>query len=298
MIKRISLPKLATITATITASSLAILKLVIWIISWSMSLISSALDSLMDVFISIFNTFALHLSEKKPNENFNYGLWKIEALAALLEWSIITLIWIYIIYQSIQKALTNEPIQYIEASLLVITISFILTLILVSFLSYVAKKTNNLVVKSDNLHYKTDLLTNWAILLSLIIIYFTNLYWIDAILWIIIWLYIIKESSELAKDWLLILLDISISKEKIQKIENILDNFKKENLIKWYHWLRTRNMGNAYQIELHLHFEPNITIEKAHEIWDKIANQIKNIENDKKWIIIPHFDPTNKKLSC
>jgi divalent metal cation (Fe/Co/Zn/Cd) transporter len=39
-------------------------------------------------------------------------------------------------------------------------ISFFITLFLVLFLEYVAKKTNNLVIKSDALHYKTDLFTN------------------------------------------------------------------------------------------------------------------------------------------
>jgi len=39
-------------------------------------------------------------------------------------------------------------------------VSVILTGVLVYFLEYVAKKTNNLVIKSDALHYKTDLYSN------------------------------------------------------------------------------------------------------------------------------------------
>jgi divalent metal cation (Fe/Co/Zn/Cd) transporter len=39
-------------------------------------------------------------------------------------------------------------------------VSIIITLLLVLFLNRVAKKTQDLVVKSDALHYKTDLFSN------------------------------------------------------------------------------------------------------------------------------------------
>jgi divalent metal cation (Fe/Co/Zn/Cd) transporter len=43
-------------------------------------------------------------------------------------------------------------------------ISIIITFILVSFLNRVAKKTGDMVVKSDAVHYKTDLFSNFGIL--------------------------------------------------------------------------------------------------------------------------------------
>jgi divalent metal cation (Fe/Co/Zn/Cd) transporter len=57
---------------------------------------------------------------------------------------------------------------------------------LVLFLDYVAKKTNNLVIKADSLHYKTDLYSNGAILIGLLAIHFTGFYLVDAILGILI----------------------------------------------------------------------------------------------------------------
>jgi ferrous-iron efflux pump FieF len=44
-------------------------------------------------------------------------------------------------------------------------ISVVITGFLVYFLEYVAKKTGNLVIKSDVLHYKTDLFSNAGILI-------------------------------------------------------------------------------------------------------------------------------------
>jgi divalent metal cation (Fe/Co/Zn/Cd) transporter len=39
-------------------------------------------------------------------------------------------------------------------------VSIVITLALVLFLDYVAKKTDNLVIQADSLHYKTDLYSN------------------------------------------------------------------------------------------------------------------------------------------
>ena len=77
------------------------------------------------------------------------------------------------------------------------------------FLSYVVKKTNHLVIKSDLIHYKTDLLTNGAVLAALIVVKLTGWYYIDFILSILIGAYIIKEASEIVKEGFEILLDVS-----------------------------------------------------------------------------------------
>ena len=60
--------------------------------------------------------------------------------------------------------------------------SLLITLLLLTFLNYVAKKTGSMVVKSDALHYKTDVLSNGAVLISLVIVHMTNWHLIDTII--------------------------------------------------------------------------------------------------------------------
>jgi divalent metal cation (Fe/Co/Zn/Cd) transporter len=64
------------------------------------------------------------------------------------------------LYESIRKIVVKETIEYLGASLSVMIVSIILTMILVTFQRYVVNKTQDLVVKSDMLHYKTDLFSN------------------------------------------------------------------------------------------------------------------------------------------
>lgn len=82
---------------------------------------------------------------------------------------------------------------------MVMVVSFIVTGILVLFLIRVAKKTKSLVIESDALHYQTDLFTNGGIIVGMIIIHFTGFSVIDAILGIIIALYIAYNAIDILK---------------------------------------------------------------------------------------------------
>ena len=283
-----SLQRTATIVSSVTALLLLVMKLFVWIISSSISVLSSAIDSLLDLFVSLFNYFAIHNSEKPPDKKFNYWRGKIEALASLFEWIIIILSWFYILYESILKFINKEEVSYLWVSIVVMMISIIMTWCLVMFLEYVAKKTNNLVIESDVLHYKVDLYTNWWIFLSLWIIYFTQFYFIDAIIWIIISFYIIYSAYELINKWYLLLLDVALKNEDVDEIIKII---KSEREITSYHFLRTHKSWNKNIIDVHIVFNKDIKLIDAHVISDKIEEKIIEIDKNVNWIFNIHLDP-------
>ena len=144
-----SLIKIATIVSSLVALLLMVIKFFVWIVSWSIAVLSSAIDSMLDMFVSLFNYFAVHNSEKNPDKRFNYGRWKIEAIAALFEWLVITLSWFYIFYESISKIINNEKVSYLWVSVIVMIISVFITWFLVLFLNFVAKKTKK-TIKDEN----------------------------------------------------------------------------------------------------------------------------------------------------
>lgn len=189
----------ATIIAMITAFFLAIIKMIIGVISGSIAIISSAVDSLLDMLVSFFNVIAVHNASKNPDKNFNYGRGKIEALAAFIEGAVILVSAIFILKESIVKFQYGEKIAEFGLAFGVMIFSFLVTLVLVIFLSKIAKKTKNLVILSDVLHYKTDLLTNGGIIIAMIIIFFTDFHQIDAIIGAIIALYIAYNSIEIIR---------------------------------------------------------------------------------------------------
>jgi len=283
-----SIERKATLVAIIVSIVLAIVKVVVGFLSGSVAVIASALDSILDMVISVFNNIALKISESKPDNKFNYGKSKIEGLAALFEGLIIILSGLFVIFEAIRKLIEKEPITHLDTSIYVMIFSIIVVSGLVAFLNYVANKTNNLVIKSDALHYKTDLFTNSAVLVSLIIVKITGWYFIDFILSIAIGVYIIKEASEIVKEGFEILLDVALDFEIVEKIKEII---KKEPLVLDYHCLRTRKAGNRNFVDVHLVLTPDMKLKLAHSIIESVEDKIRAIDPSKKWIINIHADP-------
>ena len=287
-IKGFSKERRATMVATISATLLAIIKLVIGILSGSVAVIASAIDSILDTAISIFNFFAIKKAEENPDAQFNYGKGKIQAIAAVIEGTIITISGLYIIYEAIKKIITKETTQMLGTSVVVMIISIIVTWFLVKYLERVAKETDSIVVKSDALHYKADLLSNGAVLLALFLVSITGFDFIDAIFGLIIGVYIIYSAYEIIKDGILILLDRSLDPQIVAKIGEIINSMED---VRGYHWLKTRTDGIHNYVEFHLVLRPDMTLEEAHKIADKLNCKIASLEPKKGWVITPHFDP-------
>jgi len=283
-----TLQKKATIISSSVAATLVAIKLIVGIISGSVAVLASAIDSGLDLVVSLFNLFAVSNAEKPADETFNYGRGKIEAIAAVIEGLVITLSGFFIFYEAIQKMLHQEPVTHLSASIIVMIISLVMTGALVMFLNHVANITQNMVIKSDALHYKTDLLSNGSILVSLIVIYFTDFYLIDAILGILIAIYIVYSAFELIQDGTLVLLDASLNEDIVKKIKEVIEN---ELGVNDYHWLRTRKAGNDYFVDVHLVFTPDMSLLEAHRIADSVEAKIKTINPKADWLINIHLDP-------
>lgn len=280
--------KRATVVATTVATILTIVKFAIGVASGSVAVLASAIDSLLDTLISIFNFFAIKKSEEEADENFHYGKGKVQAIAGVIEGTIITISGLYIIYVAIEKSINGTSTTLLAPAIWVMILSIIVTSVLVYYLLGVAKETDNLVIKSDALHYKTDLWSNGVILLALVIVHYTGWEIVDAIFGFGIGIYIIYSAYEIIKEGILILLDHALDRDIVDKIEEIISSHKEVN---GFHWLKTRTDGTTNFIEFHLVLQPNLYLIEAHRISDMIEDEIMALEPNKPWIITPHYDP-------
>ena len=280
--------KKATVVSSSVAAILTLIKLALGIASGSVAVLASAIDSVLDMFVSIFNYFAISNSEKPADKIFNYGRGKIEALASVIEGTIITISGLFLLYQAIQKSMNDEISQYLDISIYVMIISLLITISLVIYLNHIAKKTNSMVIKADALHYKTDVFSNVAVLLSLLLVSFTGYEIIDVLVGGGIALYIIYSAYELIHDGILVLLDRAVDEELVTNIKKIIKSNERVNA---YHLLKTREAANQTFVEVHLVFDCIITLMEAHKASDSIENKIKKLDNQRNWIINIHMDP-------
>lgn len=286
--KSSTLEKRAPLVATGLSLILAVIKLTVGLMSGSVALLASAVDSIMDMFVSVFNFLAIRLSDRSPDEQFPFGYGKVEALAATLEGLVVMGSGLFILYEAVHKLIARESVTHLGTSIAVMIVSIIIVGGLVAFLSYVVKKTGNMVIRADLLHYKTDLYSNGAVLLSLAIIYFTDWYWIDILFGVGIGLYIMREAYELVEEGVKVLLDVSLPKEEVERIIEIV---KYDPDVHGFHFLKTRYAGKYKFVEMHIVLVPDILLLHAHRIADSIEERIKKIDPESRWHIMIHLDP-------
>ena len=285
---KMSPQKRATLVSSSVATLLVIIKLVLGVASGSVAVLASAIDSLLDMLVSIFNFFAIKKSEEDPDGDYHYGKGKIQAIAAVIEGTIITISGIYIIYEAIKKLSIGSVTTLLTPSIVAMTFSIIITYLLVNYLLRVAKETDNLVIKADALHYKTDLWSNAAVLVALGLVYMTGIDAIDAVFGLGIGLYIIYSAYEIIQEGIEILLDRALGGDIVANIGEIISNHPE---VTSYHWLKTRTDGSTNFVEFHMVLRPNMLLLEAHRIADEVEDKICLLDKKKKWIITPHFDP-------
>jgi ferrous-iron efflux pump FieF len=162
----------------------------------------------------------------------------------------------------------------------------VMTAGLLVFQRYVLKRTNSVAIAADKAHYVGDLGFNLAIILALVLTYYTALPSVDAWFGMGLGLYLLYTAYNVSQDAFDLLMDRELSDEDRKKIkETVLAHPEVRNL----HDLRTRFSGHEYFIEFHLEIDGHLTVSQAHEVTDAIEAELGKLY-PKCWISI-HQEP-------
>jgi len=269
------------------SSTLFAVKIIIGLMSNSMAIIASALDSAFDFISSSVNFFAIRHAQKPADHQHRFGHGKAEALAGFLQSIFIFCSGLYLIYESGRRFLNPQEIKNIDLGIVVMIFSIALTLALVLYQNWVQKKSKSMVIAADSLHYVTDLLSNLAVIVSLLLGRYFSLHQFDVLAALGIAIFIIKGSAGIFKQSFDVLMDRDISDKYRDDIKEILETDSPD--IIGYHDLRSRSAGDIDFLELHLELSANLKILDSHDIIEDIMFRLKkkhpNIE------IIIHTDP-------
>lgn len=270
-----------------TAGFLTVLKFGFGIASQSMSVLASAIDSLMDVLVSSVNYISLREASKPADHDHAYGHGKIESLAGLFQSLFISASGIYLVVESFRRMISEKPVTHIQIAIWVMVISSIVTYFLVSRLQRVAHDTGSIIVKTESLHFKTDLLTNVGVIAALILVQLTGIPLWDLLIAIAIAVYILKQSTGILKNSVDELIDRALPDDILKNIRKVILDYDKRVL--GIHNLRTRKIGDKKFIDFHVELDKSLGFEEAHNLTEDLIEEIKKIYSDAD--VNVHFDP-------
>jgi cation diffusion facilitator family transporter len=281
-------------------SILIMLKIIAGLLSGSVSIISEAIHSGMDLLAAIIAFFAVRMSSKPADKEHPYGHGKIENVSGVVEGILIFVASILIIEEAIVKIIHPTLIKDASVAIVVMFISAIVNFLVSKILYKVAKEEDSIALEADALHLKTDVYTSFGVGAGLLLIKLTNIQILDPIVAILVAILIIKESWHLIRNAFSPLLDVKLSDEDELSIKDIIIKYNDNDKIIDYHKLRTRKSGNVRYIDFHMLVNKDLTVEEAHELCEKVENDIRDIF--KSTSVYIHIEPylnnesTDKKI--
>ena len=262
------------------------------LISGSLAVLTSALDSLLDILSSSINYVMIRQADKPPDQEHPFGHGKLEAYASFLQSVIIFATGGFLLYQAIKKINTPQlPVVDITTGL-VMVMAISASLFITVMLKRVAKQENSLVLESDAAHYSIDLLSNSGVLLTIILIKFTGIMWIDPLVAGILAIYIMISAIRLHMSAFKIMLDSKVSNEQFNEINRYLHEFSPYQ--HGFHRLRTRTDGTIIFADVHLTLCGKLALKEVHALCDLIETRIS--EGNKGVDIVIHPEPCSKGI--
>lgn len=246
-------------------------------LSNSLALVSDAIHMFTHSFALIISLLAIIIASKKAPLSKTFGFYRAEVLAAFINGITIVLSIVWIVYEAIERFL-NPQIIDIKTAMIVAIIGLIVNIITGIILMQGDK--NNINLKSAFVHMLSDALSSVAIIIGYIIIYFTQWYFIDVVLALIVAIVIGKWAIDVLKNSTNTLLessplDITEVKEYIEKNEKVLE------LHDIHIWEITQDMYNM---------TAHVKIDKKHlEDYEEILNQLNHNLKEKFKIVHTTF---------
>jgi len=249
---------------------LTIAEIVGGLLSGSLSLVSDALHNLSDVLAIVISWFAVKMALKNNDEKNTFGYRRATIVAAVINSTVLIIMSIILFREAYFKFIEPEKINA-QIVITVALIGIIINAVGIYLLNRGSKEDLNM--KSVYLHFLSDAMSSGVIVGGGILIYYFNLYWIDPLLTILIGLYIIKESCEILKQAINILMQ---GTPKGVDINEIADMLEKMNFIKNVHHVHIWALDEeTIFFEAHINLTNNIPISEVPEVCENLEHELR-----------------------
>ncbi|MBX3500122.1 MAG: cation diffusion facilitator family transporter [Alphaproteobacteria bacterium] len=295
--ERARLVRAATYASTSVALTLVLAKLGAWALTGSVSLLSSLVDSALDLVASAITWLAVRHAMNPADREHRFGHGKAEALAALAQAGFILASVAGLLLAGIERLMMPHPIVREEIGIAVSVLAIVLTGGLAAFQRHVVRRTASVAIAADALHYRSDLLVNLAVVVTLLVTARYGIVWLDSVTAIAIALYLLVGVRAIIGQALDVLMDRELPQADRLRIEAIVHAHPAARHL---HGLRTRSSGLTQFIELHVAFDPDLSLAVVHRYGDEIEAGIKAafpqaevlLHHDPFGLEVPERDPT------
>jgi cation diffusion facilitator family transporter len=263
-------------------------KFVAYAITNSNGILTDALESIINVIAGGFGLYSLFIAAKPNDDDHPYGHGKIEFISASIEGSLIFGAGIIMIIKSIYNFFYPIEVVKLDLGILLILITGVVNFIM----GWVAQKNgqdkSSITLIASGQHLKADAYTSLALLLGLLFMYVTEIYWMDNLIAIAMGIFIIISGYKILQHSVAGIMD----QADFILLEKVVDHLNQRRSENWVdmHNLRIIKYGERIHIDCHTTIPWYFNAREVHEEMKLVEDAIKEaIPNNLESFI--HADP-------
>ncbi|PTT75960.1 MULTISPECIES: cation diffusion facilitator family transporter [unclassified Chryseobacterium] len=269
-------------------------KIIAWKLTNSDAVFSDAMESIVNVISAFMGLYSLYLAAKPRDDDHPYGHGKVEFVTSGIEGALIAIAGVMIIYEGINSLIVGKVLSKIDFGIWIIAATAAINYLLGYISIQKGKAENSIVLISSGKHLQSDTLTTLGVVVSLIVVYFTRIYWLDSVVALGFGIYIIVVGYKIVRKSLSGIMDEQ-DPDLLEQIIQVLEENRKTE------WIDVHNM-KIQQFGAHLHIDAHITLPWYYSLRDAHNEMEKMIillaKNTKRTVEFNFHMDDCKPISC
>ena len=252
----------------------------------SVAMLGSLADTGLDVVASLVTLFGVRVAAMPADREHRFGHGKAESLAALVQVGIIGISALGIAWRAVDRLIHGETTANAEYGIAVSLIAIVATLGLIVFQRSVIRRTGSVAIRTDSVHYSSDLLLNLSVIVALVLDQYAGFSGADPVFGILIALWLFYGAWRASAHAVDQLMDKEWPEDRRQAFIAVAARHPGG---KGIHDLRTRTSGANEFAQFHIWLDPAMSVVEAHDVVDEIeAALLKEFPGVE---VIIHVDP-------
>jgi len=252
----------------------------------STAMLGSLADTALDVIASLTTLVGVRIAAIPADSDHRFGHGKAEALVALAQVVLITISAIGICWRAIDRLINGAQTQAMDAGIAVSLLAIAFTFALLWYQRRVIARTGSVAIKTDNVHYKSDLFLNGSVIVALLLDQALHIGGADAVFGIIIALWLLWGAYRASAEAIHQLMDREWPEEERQQFLAATSEYPE---LQGLHDLRTRKSGTLRFVQFHVWVPADWTVKEAHDRLDTVEEALQDRFPGTEILI--HVDP-------
>ena len=263
------------------------LKMIVFLMTHALSVLSDTLESVVNIIATIVGSYSMYIAAKPKDKDHPYGHGKAEFVSSAFQGSLIIGVGCLIIYESVQSYYNPGTLHNLGNGFWILILIALINIGTALYVMRMGKKNKTTSLITSGKLFLIDFFTTFSVALGLLILMFTGIQKVDAIIAILLGAWVLYVGYKILRASLAGIMD----EADMALLENVIAEINDNRNDHWVdlHNLRVIKYGPLLHIDCHLTMPWYLNVHEAHTMMDQFTDLVKSKFGDSVEFFI-HID--------